>query len=887
MSEDVRVKLSAEGVQEIVDALKRIREEAKRTGEETAGIFEQLGERFDKVTEYFLSYLAIEKILDGMKDLFKDLYTGAIQLGNLSRETGFAVGSLQALDKMAEEAGVSQESMNKALSIFTRNIGMAEQGAKQGASGFSALGISIKSIKDLSPEQQLELVSRKLTDLKSASAEAAAGTQIFGRSFQEIQPVITDIAEGGLPKMIDHLRTLGLLMNDQVIAQVKQAHIAMTDLKDETEGLAEQFLLGLLPDATQAMDGIVKSIEGGGINGMKKLGEAAGWVIKQVVAAFQFAGATIGYVAARIEFAIQHAKDSMKDFGVSAANFLKNATPGGILIPDIKKPQLGQDYTSGVEAMRDEFGKQLAEIEKERSEGPASLSEIAGGRKGQGGIGYGAGASQLASARLQLIRAQLQAELAEYQAHAKLMEANDKEAYEAGKLSLEKYYKDRANIINGQYDLEISALKKQRAAIAALPIDPNDGGASAIRNRAQLAQLDGQLATKQIERQTALAQLAQQERQEQQRNYEQQLSAEQKLLTIENQKAEAAKLALELETQKLTLELQKSGASKAEIDKAVGDYKDQGLNRINFTDAKQNASDAINDLNAQIATIKQQVKDGALFPVQAEQQIIALEKQRLPVLQALAQQMVDLANKTKTPGNPLGDQGMIAQAEQFKLKVDDIRLSTDLAAQQMGALKQTAQDALQNGLATFLTNITSGTMTFTNAFKKMAFDIASSLVQLEAKFLANQFIRWLQGGGGAGGGGGASGFGSFFSSIGSFFSNHFAGGGPVRGPGTSTSDSIPSMLSDGEFVVNAHAAAKPGVLALLHAINGTPGYARGSAPSVQRYADGGVVSGGGAQVNHYHVDASQVPSHIIQQAIDNVVAGSIARQPVKIRSSLG
>ncbi|MET3578205.1 hypothetical protein ABID19_001222 [Mesorhizobium robiniae] len=44
-----------------------------------------------------------------------------------------------------------------------------------------------------------------------------------------------------------------------------------------------------------------------------------------------------------------------------------------------------------------------------------------------------------------------------------------------------------------------------------------------------------------------------------------------------------------------------------------------------------------------------------------------------------------------------------------------------------------------------------------------------------------------------------------------------AGGGGVRGPGTSTSDSIPAMLSDGEYVVNAAATAKH--RPLIEAIN--------------------------------------------------------------------
>lgn len=50
----------------------------------------------------------------------------------------------------------------------------------------------------------------------------------------------------------------------------------------------------------------------------------------------------------------------------------------------------------------------------------------------------------------------------------------------------------------------------------------------------------------------------------------------------------------------------------------------------------------------------------------------------------------------------------------------------------------------------------------------------------------------------------------------------FPGGGPVYGPGTSTSDSIPAMLSDGEFVINARSTAiyRP----LLEAINSGSSY---------------------------------------------------------------
>jgi tape measure domain-containing protein len=60
----------------------------------------------------------------------------------------------------------------------------------------------------------------------------------------------------------------------------------------------------------------------------------------------------------------------------------------------------------------------------------------------------------------------------------------------------------------------------------------------------------------------------------------------------------------------------------------------------------------------------------------------------------------------------------------------------------------------------------------------------------------------------------------------------FASGGKVYGPGTSRSDSIPAMLSNGEFVVNAASTARHG--ALLQSIN---------SGSFSHFADGGVVGG--------------------------------------------
>lgn len=81
--------------------------------------------------------------------------------------------------------------------------------------------------------------------------------------------------------------------------------------------------------------------------------------------------------------------------------------------------------------------------------------------------------------------------------------------------------------------------------------------------------------------------------------------------------------------------------------------------------------------------------------------------------------------------------------------------------------------------------------------------------------------------------------GGILSTLWSSVTSLYAGGGPVTGPGSGTSDSIPAMLSNGEFVINAKAAKEN--MALLTAINGS-GLTAGKP---QGFKKGGPAKGGG------------------------------------------
>nr|WP_278520652.1 phage tail length tape measure family protein [Brucella anthropi] len=145
--------------------------------------------------------------------------------------------------------------------------------------------------------------------------------------------------------------------------------------------------------------------------------------------------------------------------------------------------------------------------------------------------------------------------------------------------------------------------------------------------------------------------------------------------------------------------------------------------------------------------------------------------------------------------------------------------STDASKGLSGIGQILGGSAQQNTIASALPSATTpaaGTSALTQVTSGLG-DMLNSIVSGLSGFLSKII------------GGAGSGLGSLFSGVLSIFG--LADGGHVSGPGTSRSDSIPAMLSNGEFVVNAAQTKK--YRPMLEAIN--------SGAMLHR-ADGGIVA---------------------------------------------
>ncbi|MFM2472374.1 phage tail tape measure C-terminal domain-containing protein [Burkholderia cenocepacia] len=191
----------------------------------------------------------------------------------------------------------------------------------------------------------------------------------------------------------------------------------------------------------------------------------------------------------------------------------------------------------------------------------------------------------------------------------------------------------------------------------------------------------------------------------------------------------------------------------------------------------------------------------------------------------------------------------LAEYERYEQQRNQIRNSysdqMSIAVTSLTANGKTNAEAFAGGFIQAFGQVQSAMDKFITTGKLNMADLTAAILADFAKIAANQAFSSLLGLGmgalglGASGGGAASFAGAF----------HLAEGGHVTGAGTSTSDSIPAMLSNGEFVVNAASTSR--YRGLLESIN------RGQ---MSHFATGGYVgssggssgSSGGGDV-HLHV----------------------------------
>ncbi|SEI99783.1 Prophage tail length tape measure protein [Azotobacter beijerinckii] len=410
-----------------------------------------------------------------------------------------------------------------------------------------------------------------------------------------------------------------------------------------------------------------------------------------------------------------------------------------------------------------------------------------------------------------------------------------------------------------QAQTQAQQYKQQESYVAGLEKQAATLGLTAAQVRAyELAEksLSGALSDR---AKAALAVLAAQEKQQQaDRNASTNAGLQADYLRATGQPAEAAMLEIESKFAQLRKQFVKDGndAGLAMIDQLIP--VEQAKARLDGMQAE--IDQAFDRQGRGEQSIDAQVNAGLLTESEGRARLLELHRQTADVIE---QYLPELERAAQVPG-PMGEQAQ-ASLDNVRSKVLELRsASTDLEI----ALK----DGLEGGIREALTGLADGTMNLRDAVTSLVASVADAMAQLAVQRLAEQATAGIMGllGGGQGGStaqataitsasavgaqtmgmaivaagaeagaamaaaisaagsgqavgsalSGAAGSGAgagLLSSIQGWFG--FATGGHVTGPGTTTSDSIPAMLSNWEYVTRAAVVQQPGALDFLHAFN--------------------------------------------------------------------
>ena len=779
---DVRVRLSAEGVAEVAAAFRTIAQEGAKSGAKATQAFDQTNKSLASLRST-VATLKLAVVWAGIERGVHAVLDFAESLRSTADNLGISTDLLQELRYAAVQTGTPIDVLERGLAALSQRIGDAAAKGEPVVAFLDGTAIAAKnadgSVRDLWPV--LNDVATKFPALASAAERAAAAQDLFGKSGRSMIGMMADGAEG-LGVLRQQAHTTAYVMGSELVQKAALVSDHLAAMKTEfLVAFGEGFLGKTLGDAQGLADVFKDPDFQHGVediaSGFKYLGSALALIIELIGKNPQLFEVLAGFaIGARVGGVGGAAVGGGIGTLVAAAQLLQasrgSAAPE--IPPLLRRPPEGSDTASGI--ISDE-SKAIAALQKQAADAQNDIS----------------------ARRARIIEEVAAGQTSELEGDQQL-------------LSLQR---ERLST------LEDIAAKVR--AIADRSQNPQDlATASSLEKQVSQARIEAAQAAKQM------ATDAGQEAHVREQAARAAEEYEARLLEMQGQRHAAEQLALNVDLMKYEENLRKMGTlNDAAIAERVAKARAAGEQRITFADLQAEADKTFGEIDARRTAITEAVALGQITEQQGEAQLIALDKERLAGLEAVAAKMLAIAEAS-------GDQKQIDAARQLVASISGLRIETDKAGREWAAFQKQMLDAGQQSAANFFDDFLSGAKSADQAFSDLTKSIRAAFFRLISEQLAQKLFSSLFGAASGGGFLGFFGIGTTPAAK--------ARGGIVRGPGTATSDSVPAWLSDGEFVVRAGVVGHPGVRAYLEQINAGMNLPRIAPDRYRGFNAGGYVS---------------------------------------------
>lgn len=178
-----------------------------------------------------------------------------------SLRTGLQVEELQRLNYAAGQSGVEMSVLEKSAKKLNDRLGEVSEGNSTTIGMFDKLGVAVKDSNGnmKSSTEVYDEVLMKLADMGDTAEATAIGTDLFGKAFTDMKPLLAAGSEG-IEELKNRADELGIVMSEDAVSAGVVFGDTMSDIKQSLGGAFNSIMSSLIPVLQQVADMIINNM---------------------------------------------------------------------------------------------------------------------------------------------------------------------------------------------------------------------------------------------------------------------------------------------------------------------------------------------------------------------------------------------------------------------------------------------------------------------------------------------------------------------------------------------------------------------------------------------------------------------------------------------------
>lgn len=244
------------------ESVKKLNDKAKETGDK----FDALGTKAEKVNKIMAGAgVAVAGLGAGLVNMAVEAGKSADDINTLAKQTGLSTEEIQKFKYASDIIDVSLDTLTGSMAKLTKNMATASKGSGDAYEAFKTLGVEFQNTDGILRNNQdvFNDVINKLGQMENETQRDALAMQIFGKSAQDLNPLILGGAES-LEELGKQAEEAGLILSQEALDSANEFNDSIDILK---------------ATATGAFAGIGSEIATNLVPVMKKVEELVKWVL--------------------------------------------------------------------------------------------------------------------------------------------------------------------------------------------------------------------------------------------------------------------------------------------------------------------------------------------------------------------------------------------------------------------------------------------------------------------------------------------------------------------------------------------------------------------------------------------------------------------------------